>query len=302
MSDADADADPVAVDPASPGASAPVWVGVALLSVGVGAGALAAVADPNTGGAWLVPAAVVVAWECVFLLRRRGLNHPPGEPAAVAGGVGVANAVTMARGLLYAGVAGFLLTGPLAGALAWAPALLYGAGAVLDAVDGALARRLGRRTVLGEKLDMGIDTLGFLVAPLVGVAWGRLPVWYLSLSAARYLFKLGRWRRRRRGLPVFDLPDSRVRRPLAAVQMAFIAVALAPVFPPSLVAGVAVAVLVPSLAVFARDYLVVAGHLDGGRAEGNGDAEGDTDADATSDAEVPGDADATGDATDPADD
>ncbi|QZP37364.1 CDP-alcohol phosphatidyltransferase family protein [Halobaculum magnesiiphilum] len=287
----DADADPVAVDPASPGASAPVWVGVAVLSVGVGvgAGALAAVADPDTAGAWLVPATVVVAWECVFLLRRRGLNHPPGEPAAVSGGVGLANAVTLTRGLLYAGVAGFLLTGPLAGVLAWTPALLYGAGAALDAVDGAIARSLGRRTVLGEKLDMGIDTLGFLVAPLVGVAWGRLPIWYLSLSAARYLFKLGRWRRRRRGLPVFDLPDSRVRRPLAGTQMAFIAVALAPILPPSVVAAVAVAVLVPSLAVFARDYLVVAGHLDGGRAEGTGNAEGDTDAGATSDGADPAD-------------
>lgn len=290
MSDADTDADPVTVGPASPGRDAAGWVALAVLSVGAGAGALAAVAEPETGGAWLLPAAVVVAWECAFLLRRRGLNHPPDEPAAVAGGFGVANGVTLARGVLYAGVAGFLLTGPLVGALAWAPALLYGAGAALDAVDGAVARSLGRRTVLGEKLDMGIDTLGFLVAPLVGVAWGRLPAWYLSLSAARYLFKLGRWRRRRRGLPVFDLPDSRVRRPLAGVQMAFIAVALAPVLPPSVVAVVAATVLVPSLAVFARDYLVVAGHLSSGVAEHDDDAD------------VDGNADAAGDGADPADD
>jgi len=239
-------------------------VGVALAALAAGAGAVTAGAGTDAAGAWLLPAAIVVAWECAFLARRTDRNHPPGEPDAVAGGLGLANAVTLGRGLLYAGVAGFVLTGPLAGPWAWAPALLYGSGAALDAVDGVLARRLGRPTVLGEKLDLGIDTLGFLVAPLAGVAWGRIPVWYLTLSAARYLFKLGCWRRRRRGLPVSDLPASRVRRPLAGVQMAFIAVALAPVLPPSVVAAIAGVVVAPSLAVFVRDYLVVAGHLGGG--------------------------------------
>ncbi|MFC6795861.1 CDP-alcohol phosphatidyltransferase family protein [Halobaculum halobium] len=276
---------------------APVTVAVAaaaIAAVAVGAGAVTAGVGPEAAGAWLLPVAVVVAWESVFLARRTGLNHPPGDPGAVAAGIGVANAVTLGRGLLYAGVAGFVLTGPLAGAWAWAPALLYGIGAAMDAVDGALARRFGRPTVLGAKLDMGIDTLGFLVAPLVGVAWGRLPVWYLTLSAARYLFKLGRWRRHRRGLPVFDLPDSRVRRPLAGVQMAFIAVALAPVLPPFVVAVLAGVVVVPSLAVFVRDYLAVAGHLSRAEVDAGVDADTETGTD--------GDTGVTGDGADPADD
>ncbi|MFC7098160.1 CDP-alcohol phosphatidyltransferase family protein [Halobaculum marinum] len=247
--------------------TAVVWAGVALVAVAVGAGALTAGVGPGVAGPWLLPTAVVVAWECVFLARRTGLNRAPeADPAASTPrrtGLGVANAVTLFRGLLYAAVAGFLLTGRLPGPWAWAPALLYGAGAALDAVDGAVARGPGRRTVLGEKLDMGVDTLGFLVAPLVGVAWGRIPVWYLALSAARYLFKLGRWRRERRGLPVHDLPESRVRRPLAGLQMAFIAVALAPVLPSFVVAVLAAVVVTPSLVVFVRDYLVVAGHLGG---------------------------------------
>jgi CDP-diacylglycerol--glycerol-3-phosphate 3-phosphatidyltransferase len=131
----------------------------------------------------------------------------------------------------------------------------------MDFVDGLLARRLGRETVLGAKLDMAVDTLGFLVAPLVAVAWGRLPVWYLSLSAARYAFKFGCWTRRRRSLPVGDLPESRVRRPLAAVQMVFLTVAFLPVVPERAVWLAAPVVLVPSLAVFVRDYLFVAGYL-----------------------------------------
>ncbi|MXR41267.1 CDP-alcohol phosphatidyltransferase family protein [Halobaculum sp. WSA2] len=263
----------------------PVPVVSAVLAIGlaVGAGAVTAGIGPEAAGAWLLPAAVVVAWEAVFLSRRTGLNHPPGDPNAVADGLGVANAVTLGRGLLYAGVAGFVLTGPISGTWAWAPALLYGSGAALDAVDGAVARRLGHPTVLGEKLDMGTDTLGFLVAPLAGVAWGRIPIWYLSLSAARYLFKLGRWRRQRHGLPVFDLPPSRVRRPLAGVQMAFIAVALAPVLPPSVVAVIAAVVVVPSLAVFARDYLVVAGRIggEGDRSNGTGSEGSETAGDVT---------------------
>jgi len=229
--------------------------------VATGALALAAVVDPRTAALWTVPTAAIVAWEGRFLRRNAGANHPPGDPGAVAATLGVANAVTLARGLLYAAVAGFLLTGGLPDALAWTPALLYGAGVALDAVDGALARGPGRLTALGERLDMAFDTLGFLVAPLVGVAWGRLPAWYLSLSAARYLFKLGRWQRRARGRPVFDLPDSRVRRPLAGLQMAFIAVALAPPLPTTVVGTLAAVVLAPSLSVFVRDYLVVAGHL-----------------------------------------
>ena len=229
--------------------------------VAAGALALATALNPRTAALWTVPTAVVVGWEWRFLRHNAGANHPPGEPGAVATGLGVANAVTLVRGVLYAAVAGFLLTGGLPGAWAWTPALLYGAGASLDAVDGALARGPGRPTALGGKLDLAFDTLGFLVAPLVGVAWGLLPVWYLSLSAARYLFNLGRWRRRVRGLPVYDLPDSRVRRPLAGLQMAFIAVALAPVLPTAVVRALAAVVLVPSLSVFVRDYLVVAGHL-----------------------------------------
>lgn len=240
------------------------WVVVGLVALATGAGLVTAGVGSGTAGVWILPAAVVVAWECWFLASNVDANHPADDPDARRDGLGLANGVTLGRGLLYAGVTGFLLTGSLDGAWAWAPALLYGAGAALDAVDGALARHVGSQTVLGERLDMGVDTLGFLVAPLVGVAWGRIPIWYLALSAARYLFKIGRWQRQQRGHAVYDLPDSHVRRPLAGLQMAFIAVALAPVVPVAIVEYLAAVVVTPSLLVFARDYLVVAGHIGGG--------------------------------------
>jgi CDP-diacylglycerol--glycerol-3-phosphate 3-phosphatidyltransferase len=258
--------------------------------LGPGASAVSAV-----GLRWLLPAATVAAFELWFCLRYLGANRPESDDAgervdadggaaaddAGGGGVldvaddgravdgvdsrtavyeslGAPNLVTLTRGALFAALAGFGALAPRPG-IAWLPAVLYGTGCVLDAVDGFLARRTDRRTVLGAKLDLAFDTTGFLVAPVVAVLWGQLPVWYLSLSAARYLFKLGRGLRRRRGKPVYDIPDSVVRRPLAGVQMAFITAALSPLLSPPATRPLAVIVLAPSLAVFARDYAVVAG-------------------------------------------
>jgi CDP-diacylglycerol--glycerol-3-phosphate 3-phosphatidyltransferase len=147
------------------------------------------------------------------------------------------------------------------GSLLWAPALLYGVGVALDAVDGALARATGRVTPLGATLDVEVDSLGFLVAPLVGVLAGHLPVPYLAVAVAHYAY-LGALRiREYRGLPTFDLPDRPARRYLAAVQMAFIAAALAPATPPLF--GTVGAVLSggPVLLGFVRDWLYVSGRL-----------------------------------------
>ena len=173
---------------------------------------------------------------------------------------GVANTLTLVRGGLYAVVDGFLVV-PATTSLAWVPATCYGAGVVLDRLDGAVARTVGEQTALGERLDMAFDTFGFVVAPLLAVLWGRLPVWYLSISAARYVYLAGiRWRRLR-GRPVFERPDSDLGKYLAGVQMLFVTAALVPAVPSGLVFVLAPVVLAPSLAVFARDFLVASGRV-----------------------------------------
>lgn len=259
------------------------WTAVAAafaLALLAAAGLAAAVVDAAVAARWAVPMTGVAAFELWYLRRHLDANRAPAAGDAGYGGgtgggggtgtdaetrlydtLGLPNALTLARGGAFAAVAGFAAVEPTP-ELAWLPAALYGAGCALDWADGAAAWAGGRTTVLGAKLDMAFDTVGFLVAPAVGVLWGRLPVWYLSLSLARYLFRAGRAWRRRRGRPVGEVPPSAVRRPLAALQMAFITVALAPALPAATVRQVAVVVLSPSLAVFARDYLVVAGHLD----------------------------------------
>ncbi|RRJ33765.1 CDP-alcohol phosphatidyltransferase family protein [Halocatena pleomorpha] len=234
-------------------------VALFMLVLLAGASGVAVVTAPQLATQWLVLTTVVGTVELRYLRQHLDTNHPVGTEGLY-DSLGFANAVTLTRGAAFAAVAGFAVVEPTP-ALAWMPALLYGSGCLLDWVDGFTARILGRTTVLGTKLDMAFDTLGVLVAPIVAVLWGRLPVWYLSLSAARYLFKAGRGLRRQRGKPIAELPPSVVRRPLAGVQMVFITVALAPVLSPETIQTLAAVVLPPSLIVFLRDYLVVACHL-----------------------------------------
>ena len=51
-------------------------------------------------------------------------------------------------------------------------------------------------------LEGELDSLGVLVASALIVAWESVPVWFLLVGLASYLFRLGTWSRRRRGLPV----------------------------------------------------------------------------------------------------
>lgn len=220
---------------------------------------------PSTATRWLLAAAPPLGFVLWYLRRSLPLNYPPAGEATtvpVRSTLGVANGVSVARGTLYAGVAGFLLVVPPAdSAWRWLPAIWYGLGITLDWVDGVVARSVGRPTLLGERLDLAYDTAGFLLAPLVAVVWGALPTWYLLIAAARYLYRGGCWLHERRGGTVRSLPPSRVRRPLAALQMVVITVALVPVTPMSIVHPAATAAMLPSLAVFTRDYLAVTGRL-----------------------------------------
>jgi CDP-diacylglycerol--glycerol-3-phosphate 3-phosphatidyltransferase len=255
------------MSPTVPGRLRAEWTLVAgcflLVTGGLSVRALPAL-GVRTALAWMAGTLAIGAGQLWFLRARLPNNRHPGTDGETTQDpqrtLGIANAITLIRGWLVAVVGGFALVEPTA-AVVWIPALAYSASAALDWIDGAVARTVGQRTVLGTDLDMAFDTLGFLVAPVVAVLWGRLPIWYLSLSAARYLFRAGVVARHLRARPVYDLPPSVVRRQLAGVQMAFLAVALAPLVPAATVHIVAPIVLAPSLAIFLRDYLAVSGRL-----------------------------------------
>jgi CDP-diacylglycerol--glycerol-3-phosphate 3-phosphatidyltransferase len=239
-----------------------LWVGFPLVAAAVLTAILLPLFPADPMPAWtLHPAAVAgLSWAGQLWYVGHGLAVTAVRESVWSELVGLANLLTFLRGALYAVVAGFVVV-PATTDLAWMPALCYGAGTVLDRLDGAVARTVGEETALGTRLDTAFDTFGFVAAPLVAVLWGYLPVWYLSLSAARYVFLGGRYWRRLRGRPVYDRPHSDLGKYLAGVQMVFLTLALTPSVPVGIVRAVAPAVLLPSLGVFCRDYLAISGRL-----------------------------------------
>lgn len=237
------------------------WIVVAVLA-GVATGLayerLTIRVGPALARRWLVIAVPVLAYELGIFWRFLPRNRTDGSLSSA---LGPATLLTVARGVLVAFLAGFLLLPWPAAALAWLPATLYGLAALADALDGLLARLTDHVTDLGARLDAEIDALGILVASLLGVGYGQLPVWYLLAGAARYLFGLGAWYRRRASKPVYDLPPRSLRRVLAAVQMAFLAAALSPMVTPPATTGLAAAVLVPFLGQFLWDWWYLTGRL-----------------------------------------
>lgn len=176
--------------------------------------------------------------------------------------LGLANHLSLLRGVLLAFLGGFLFSPRPVGALAWAAGVLYTTAIVIDYGDGIVARLTNHPSVLGEKLDTELDALGILIAPALGVWWGQLPFWYLLVALAYYLFVLGKWLRTRRGKPVYALPPSAIRRPLAGIQMGFISAVLWPVLTPPFTWWAGTLVMIPFLAGFVRDWLVVSGRAD----------------------------------------
>lgn len=233
-------------------------VGLSLVLVAVAFLWLWAAWGVRPAAVWAVLASPTAAYELALLRRNLPANHAPAA-SVLFSGLGLANWVTMARGLLLAVLAGFLLLPRPVSAFAWAPAILYTLAIAADLLDGALARLTGRVTALGATLDIEFDGLGVLIASLLVVRYGQLPWPYLTVGLARYLFVAGLWWLKRQGRPTHDLPPSTLRRIAAGTQMAFISVILWPLFgpPATTVAGACFAV--PFLAGFTRDWLVVSG-------------------------------------------
>jgi CDP-diacylglycerol--glycerol-3-phosphate 3-phosphatidyltransferase len=232
-------------------------LGVSGLAGGLGAAprwgvAFAALSLPI----WLIASAT--------LWRARRLAAGPAGDGARAGGpvtrLGAATRITLLRGLLASLTAGFALLPPV-GTLRFIPAALYATAALADRWDGAVARRLGEVTAMGAHLDGAMDALGLLAAPVVAVAWGRLPPWYLVLGAAYYLYLGAIAARRRLGLPLH--PERVTRRPLtrifAGLQMTLVALALPPVLPVAVTAPAATVLMIPTLSFFVRDWLLITG-------------------------------------------
>lgn len=218
--------------------------------------------EPRYALRWLVVTLGLVAYQFGYLYRHLGDNRLNGDASApLFPNLGLANGLTTARSVLTAALAGFLTAPWPEGWLAWAPGVLYLTSAVMDYLDGYVARISGRTTVLGEDLDMRWDGTGMLFGATLSVLYGQTPLPYLLVGLARYVFLFGLWVREQRGQPVYDLPPSRFRRALAGMQMGFVAVVLLPVYGPPVTQIAAVFFMLPLLSGFVRDYLWVTGRL-----------------------------------------
>lgn len=210
---------------------------------------------------WLALALATMAVQMIVLWWALRFNHHP-DGDALFPDLGVANGMTLTRGLLTCLMAGFLFGPNPMGWLAWAPALLYMTERVIDFFDGFVARYTSRETKLGTILDMEFDGLGILIAVGLAIQYEHLPIWYLILGLGRQLFVLGIWIRQRLNWPVRDLPPSDHRRLIAGFQTGFISIILWPVWTTEVAMFAAWLFAAPLIFSFGRDWLAVSTTID----------------------------------------
>ena len=239
-----------------------VFISVALW--GSGLGLFREMLPEGWADVWAAGTAPLLALWLFLMYRALPLNHPPGREE-VAPSLSPATWVTWARGMAILAALGFVGLPPLPDGRAWIPALLFLVGVALDFADGLVARVTGRVTVMGRKLDVALDGLAVLGGVALAWRYGKVPAWYLLVGLARYLYLAVEHARRARGLPVYPLPSSMLRRALAGVQMGFLAAVLWPVFGPPGTHWAAYAFGLPFLAHFLWDGLVMVGWVRPGR-------------------------------------
>jgi phosphatidylglycerophosphate synthase len=152
---------------------------IALAAAGtVGAALLAGRWLGETGVPWRAAVLALGGGSALLWLTARRLSLPT---------FGAANSVTVVRAALVALLLA-LLGVPATAELSWLLVGLSGAAAVLDSVDGPLARGRGEASAFGARFDMETDALLILV--LAAHVWqhGKAGAWILLAGLLRYVF------------------------------------------------------------------------------------------------------------------
>jgi CDP-diacylglycerol--glycerol-3-phosphate 3-phosphatidyltransferase len=214
--------------------------------------------QPGYAVRWLGQSAVMIAYLLWVLWRALPENIRLGESRLLPT-FGAGNSATLLRGVLIACLAGYLFSPRPAGWQAWIPALIYTLAALLDYMDGYLARVTNHATRMGESLDMSLDGIGVLTAAVLAVQYGQVPAWYLMVALARYVYLACLWVWSRVGKRVYPLAPSVRRRAFAGLQMGFLFVILWPFFSPPGTHLAAALFSLPFLAGFLLDGLTATG-------------------------------------------
>jgi CDP-diacylglycerol--glycerol-3-phosphate 3-phosphatidyltransferase len=214
---------------------------------------------------WMLTSLVIVVYILVILKTGLRSNHRLNDTRLLPG-LGIGNWITFTRAILIAILAGLLVvpwpefTAKFLWCL-WLPGTIYLLAAILDYFDGFAARITDHQTRLGQDFDTKVDALGLFFAAFVAIKIGQLPIFYLSVGGAYYLFKIGIWYRRKFSKPLIELKPYPQARLMAGLQMGFVSAALFPVLRPPITTVAAVVFMIPFLLGFLRDWLVICGHL-----------------------------------------
>jgi phosphatidylglycerophosphate synthase len=183
------------------------------------------------------------------------LPHHPHHPNHPHARFGPANRVTLLRlvlATLLAALVGETVMQPPAaqGATGWWVVVVATAAALLDAVDGALARRSGLASPFGARFDMETDAAYTLVLCVLVLQAGQAGPWVLASGLLRYGFVAAA-----RVWPWLSspLPPSRRRQTVCVIQITVLIVCLGPIVPPTLAALLAASSLILLAASFAID-------------------------------------------------
>ncbi|VWX55685.1 CDP-alcohol phosphatidyltransferase [Burkholderiales bacterium 8X] len=216
---------------------------VALLAIKLCVGVWLA-ASSDFGAAFVLRALLVFG--CGFGLMLRALPaHAPRMH------FGDANRVTLARLMLIALLAA-AFGEPVAATGIW-PWIAVGvatAAALLDAVDGPLARRSGLSSDFGARFDMECDAFLVLVLSLLVLWFDKAGSWIVAAGLLRYAFVAAAW-----ALPWLagELPPSLRRKSICVLQITCLIVCLGPIVDVDTSRFIAAASLLALVASFAID-------------------------------------------------
>lgn len=225
---------------------------ISVIALGLAALSLLLAASGGLGTLYAIKALVFYTAGAALVWRALGQGRHP-QPR-----FGAANRVTLCR-LALAALLAALLGEPVprppletAAALpaAWLIVVAATLTALLDAVDGPLARRSGMASDFGARFDMETDAAFTLVLCALVLQAGQAGPWVLAAGLMRYAFVAAA-----RAWPWLSapLPPSRRRQTVCVLQITTLIVCLGPIVPPDLSAMLAAASLALLTASFAID-------------------------------------------------
>jgi CDP-diacylglycerol--glycerol-3-phosphate 3-phosphatidyltransferase len=201
-------------------------------------------------------------WSSIYLyvFSRLHLNRLTSNSPLYAE-LGWGNRISLLRGLMLAMTGGFLFWPQAEFFDPRIPASFYTLAAILDGLDGYIARFTRHTSLLGSQIDIQLDALGLVLAPLLAIEQERIHPSYLLLSAAFYVYQLAISYRQHLQYPVYPVPENPLRRTLAGFQMGFVACALWPWLAKDLSRIAGIAFMLPVLFGFVLDWCVLCGQL-----------------------------------------